>query len=103
MLFPVCILTTGDRADGGGEINSLKSVQKCLIASKSAEHVQCARHTSKHSSNVVQTANRREGKGFRVIFVIGHKKKTFLLTLESDIRTNVLLLSLADRRCIIRK
>lgn len=71
--FPVCVIVTGDRADGGVEINSLKSVLKCLIASKSAEHVYCARHKSKHSSNVVQTANRREGKGFLVIFVSVHK------------------------------
>ena len=44
---PFCIIITGDRADGGGEINSLKSVQKCLIANKSAEHVYCARRKSK--------------------------------------------------------
>lgn len=69
----VCVVATGDGADGGGEINSIKSVLKCLIASKSAEHVYCARHKSKHSSNVVQTANRREGEGFPVIFVTGHK------------------------------
>lgn len=64
MLFPLCIITAGDRADGAGEINSLKSVQKCLLASKSAEHVYCARHESNPSTSVLQ--NLREHK--RVLF-----------------------------------
>lgn len=69
-------MITGDRADGGGERNSFKKcVKKCLIESKSAEHVDSVRHKSKHSSSVVQTANRREGKGFLVIFVTGHRYK----------------------------
>lgn len=75
-------MITGDRADGGGEINSLESVEKCLIASKSAEHVYSAKRKSEHSSNVVQTANKREGKGFVVIFVTnGNEIKTLILKL----------------------
>lgn len=61
---PFCVKITGDRADGSGEIHSLESVEKCLIASKSAEHVYSAKDKSEHSSNVVQTANKREGEGF---------------------------------------
>lgn len=79
---PFCVMITGDRADGGGEINSLKSVEKCLIASKSAEHVYSAKHKSEHSSNVVQTANKREEKGFVVIFVRNRNEiKTLILKL----------------------
>lgn len=46
LFLPACVMITGDRADGGGEINSLKSGEKCLIANKSAEHVYPAKHNS---------------------------------------------------------
>jgi len=63
-----CLIITGDGADGAGVIHSLESVQKCLTASKSAEHVDCAKHMSKHSVNrgVIFVTNQIIIPGIRV-------------------------------------